>query len=95
MQLKISCGYWTISWIQDMKGAGVGRIKVVLEIIPEMSFKIDLNSRLGLREEINDDGRQFQGHTILQKKKFMWLRAYNKFKPVVGTNLVEVRDNDT
>ena len=33
-----------------MKGTGVGRIKVLLEMIPEMIFKIDLNSRIGLRE---------------------------------------------
>ena len=48
-----------------MKGVGVGRIKVVLKMI----FKIDFNSRIGLRErEINDE-RQFQGRTILLKKK--------------------------
>ena len=33
-----------------MKGAGAGRIKLVLEMIPQMIFKIDLNSRIGLRE---------------------------------------------
>ena len=33
-----------------MIGAGVSRIKVVLEMIPEMIFKIDLNRRIRLRE---------------------------------------------
>ena len=28
----------------------VGRIKVVMEMIPEMIFKMDLNSGIGLRE---------------------------------------------
>ena len=36
--------------MQDMKRVGVGRIKVVLKIIPEMIFKIDPNSRIGLGE---------------------------------------------
>ena len=31
-----------------MKGAGVGRIKVVLEMIPEMIFTIELN-QIGLK----------------------------------------------
>ena len=34
----------------ERSGVGVGRIKIVLEMVPEMIFKIDLNSRIGLRE---------------------------------------------
>ena len=36
-------GCWaTLAWTKNMKGAGVGRIKVVLEMIPRMIFKGDL-----------------------------------------------------
>ena len=69
-----------------MIGAGVSRIKVVLEIIPEMIFKIDLNRRIRLIETdqwMEDNSRDRQ---LYRRKSVLWLRAYNiYFKSVVGT----------
>ena len=60
-----------------MIGAGVSRIKVVLEMIPEMIFKIDLNRRIRLRETdqwMEDNSRDRQ---LYRRKSVSWLKAYN------------------
>ena len=66
-------------------------------MIPEMIFKIDLNSRIGLREMINDDGRQLQRQTTLQKKKRLVVESvqYLCLSVLLEANLVEDRENDT
>ena len=60
-----------------MIGTGISRIKVVLEMIPEIIFKIDLNRRIRLRETdqwMEDNSRDRQ---LYRRKSVLRLRAYN------------------